>query len=96
MLERANTNRLLPKRGLCIGSGQRMRVKIVRKFANVLNGIDLTKVSVGDVVNLMPDQAALLIAEGWAVEAPDTPGTLVNLRSSRKRNARRGTNSSHV
>ena len=52
-----------------------MRVRLVRKFANALNGIDLSKVSVGDVINLLPHQAALLVAEGWAVDASDTRGS---------------------
>ena len=70
MLKRAHTNRLLPKRDLCSRSIQTMRVKLVRKFANILNGIDLTKISVGDVINVAPHQAAMLILEGWAEEAP--------------------------
>jgi hypothetical protein len=69
MLERANTNRPLPQRDLCSGSGQTMRVKLVRKFANVLNGIDLTKANIGDVLNLPPFHAAMLVAEGWAEDA---------------------------
>ena len=52
-----------------------MRVRLVRKFANALNGIDLSKVTVGDVINLLPHQAAMLVAEGWAVDAPETPGS---------------------
>jgi hypothetical protein len=69
MLEGAHTNRLLPQRDLCSGSDQTMRVKLVRKFANVLNGVDLTKANVGDVLNLPPFHAAMLIAEGWGEEA---------------------------
>jgi hypothetical protein len=48
-----------------------MRVKLVRKFANRLNGIDLTGFNVGHVIDVKPHEAALLVAEGWAViEAP--------------------------
>lgn len=43
-----------------------MRVKLVRKLADVLNGIDLTHVRIGDVVDLTPHHAALLVVEGWA------------------------------
>ena len=43
-----------------------MRVKLVRKFADVLNGIDLTEMRVGDVIDLKPRYAAILIVEGWA------------------------------
>jgi hypothetical protein len=49
-----------------------MRVKLIRKFANAINGIDLTNVRVGDVVDMKPHHAALLVAEGWAEElAPE-------------------------
>ena len=43
-----------------------MRIRLVRKFANAINGIDLASVSVGDVVELKVSQAVLLIREGWA------------------------------
>jgi hypothetical protein len=43
-----------------------MKVKLVRKFANAINGIDLSRVSVGDIVELGAYHAALLISEGWA------------------------------
>jgi hypothetical protein len=42
------------------------RVRLIKKLAPVLNGFDLTKVKVGDVI-LVPDAvAAMLIREGWA------------------------------
>lgn len=71
VLERAHTNRPLPKRDLCSDVMRPMRVKLVRKFANVLNGIDLTHVRVGAVIDVAPHHAAMLIAEGWA--EPATP-----------------------
>lgn len=49
-----------------------MRIRLVRKFANAINGIDLAMVSVGDVVELQTPQAVLLIREGWA-EPLDEP-----------------------
>ena len=49
-----------------------MRVRLTRKFANFLNGIDLTDVSVGDVVEMKAHEAALVVAEGWAVVVPAT------------------------
>jgi hypothetical protein len=48
-----------------------MRVKLVRKLANVINGIDLASVRVGDTVELNPRQAVLLIREGWAEPVDD-------------------------
>ena len=43
-----------------------MRIRLLRKFANTINGIDLASVSVGDIVELKQPQAVLLIREGWA------------------------------
>ena len=43
-----------------------MRIRLLRKFANTINGIDLANVSVGDIVELKLPQAVLLIREGWA------------------------------
>ena len=43
-----------------------MRVRLIRKFADVLNGIDLTQMRVGDVIDLKPHHAAMLVVEGWA------------------------------
>ncbi len=43
-----------------------MRIRLVRKFANAINGIDLASVSVGDIVELKLPQAVMLIREGWA------------------------------
>jgi len=58
-----------------------MRVKLVRKFANVLNGVDLSTIKVGDLVDLLPYQAQMLILEGWAKEAPHTRGRVMDLQS---------------
>ena len=57
-----------------------MRFKLVRKLANVINGIDLTSVNEGDVVVVTPQQAAILVAAGWVEQTPHAPGTLLNLQ----------------
>jgi hypothetical protein len=44
-----------------------MRVRLVRKLANCLDGIDISHVEVGDVIDLPDSDGILLIAEGWAV-----------------------------
>jgi hypothetical protein len=68
-----------------------MRVKLVRKFANALNGIDLTKVSVGDIVHVKPHEAAMLIAEGWAEEVASARARASTQRilAARQSNAQR-------
>ncbi len=50
-----------------------MRVQLIRKLAESVDGIDLSHCRVGDVIDLTLHDARLLIAEGWAVAttAPD-------------------------
>jgi hypothetical protein len=57
-----------------------MRIKLVRKFANAINGIDLASVSVGDIVELKNAQAILLIREGWAEPLDDESGNTSDRR----------------
>ena len=46
-----------------------MRVRIVRKLANWMDGIDLSNCGVGDLVDLAERHARIMIAERWAVFA---------------------------
>ena len=66
-----------------MASESTMRVKLIRKFANVLNGIDLTEMRVGDVVDLKPRHAAILVVEGWA-----EPVAVVRTQESEERQNR--------
>ena len=53
-----------------------MQVRLIRKFAECLNGVDLSHYHVDDVLDLPSREAELLIAEGWAlrtVGAADRP-----------------------
>ena len=52
-------------------SGDVVVVRLVRKLADVIDGIDLRKRQVGDVLYLSGGEARLLIAEGWAEHLPD-------------------------
>jgi len=45
-----------------------MKVRLTRKLADFIDGVDLRSHQVGDVVDLPPPNAHLLIAEGWAAE----------------------------
>ena len=68
MLESATTI-VAPQARTCVSSvGQLLllRVRLVRKFAERLNGVDLSKCRVGDCLELSPKDARLLVAEGWA------------------------------
>lgn len=44
-----------------------MRVQLIRKLAERIDGIDLGPYKLGDTLDLPPEEAALLVAEGWAV-----------------------------
>ena len=43
-----------------------VRVRLIRKFANRLDGLDVSNVRVGEAIEVAESVAALLIAEGWA------------------------------
>jgi hypothetical protein len=57
-----------------------MRLKLVKKLANTINGLDLTNVTEGAVLVVTPRQAAILVSAGWAEETTHVPGTLLNLQ----------------
>lgn len=48
-----------------------MKVRLTRKFAELINGIDLSKAKQGDTLDLSPHDATMLMAEGWAELAPE-------------------------
>lgn len=50
----------------------KMKVRLTRKLAEQLDGIDLTACAVGDILTLPERQALCLISEGWAI--PETSG----------------------
>jgi hypothetical protein len=42
-----------------------MRVRLTRKFAERIDGVDLSNVGVGDIIDLPERKARTLVAEGW-------------------------------
>jgi hypothetical protein len=44
-------------------------VRLTRKYANAIDGVDLRNAHVGDRLDLSPHDAEVLIAEGWAEHA---------------------------
>jgi hypothetical protein len=44
-----------------------MRVRLTKKYAEMIDGIDLSAHEPGDVFDLERSSARLLVAEGWAV-----------------------------
>jgi hypothetical protein len=49
-----------------------MRVRLIRKLAEALDGVDLSAYAVGDVLDVGRYTAELLIAEQWVEEVPET------------------------
>jgi hypothetical protein len=43
-----------------------MKVRLIRKLADQLDGVNVSQKRVGDVLELRPEEARALIAEGWA------------------------------
>ena len=53
-----------------------MRVRITRKLAEQIDGVDLTNHDVGDVIDLPDRKARMLVAEGWGEEERRVGGQL--------------------
>jgi len=49
-------------------TGFGMKVRLTRKLAQVLNGVDLSNHGVGDIIDLPGRKGRMLVAEGWAAE----------------------------
>ena len=58
------------------------RVRLIRKFAEKINGIDLSHAATGDELELSARDAEMLIAEGWAT--PITGRAFANDREPRR------------
>jgi hypothetical protein len=57
-------------------SEPRTLVRLTRKYADMIDGIDLRRAQVGDRLELPPQDAAVLLSEGWAEKvstAADNP-----------------------
>ena len=51
------------------------RVRLTKKLAAVMNGIDVSSLNVGDLLELPDSAAHMMIAEGWAEPAESVPLT---------------------
>ena len=45
-------------------------MRLTRKYADVIDGVNLTEAHVGDQLELPQHDAEVLIAEGWAERSP--------------------------
>lgn len=43
-----------------------VRIRLTRKLAAVLNGVDVSSLEIGDVIELPDSAARMMIAERWA------------------------------
>jgi hypothetical protein len=49
-----------------------LQVRLIRKLTNRLDGVDVSRSRVGDVLDLPDADATALMAEGWAERAIET------------------------
>lgn len=55
-----------------------MLIRLTKKLAAIMNGVDVSSVNVGDVLELPEAAARMMIEEQWAVPADDAePGYIV-------------------
>ena len=49
-----------------------MRIRLIRKLALSMNGVDVSRLKVGDIIELDDSRADMMIESGWAERAGDT------------------------
>ena len=62
-----------------------MQVRLTRKFAEILNGLDLRPFNVGEVIDLDDQPAVMLLMEGWALRVDNGPSTADDRRPRQPR-----------
>ena len=63
----SSTGAAHPEHWQSAGTDDLRTVRLVRKYADMIDGVDLEGATVGDRLELSPKDADVLIAEGWAV-----------------------------
>ena len=53
-----------------------MRVLLTKKLASVMDGVDVSHVRAGDILQLSDADAEVLISEGWAEQVAEDPGSV--------------------
>ena len=48
-----------------------IRVRLAKKLAAFMNGVDVSALNIGDIIELPDSAARMMIAEGWAAPATD-------------------------
>jgi hypothetical protein len=60
-------------------------VRLTRKYAETIDGVDLSHTKVGDYLRLSSREASLLLSEGWAVACAEPADASFGLISSARR-----------
>ena len=61
------------------------RIRLTRKLAATLNGLNVSKVRVGDVMEVSASDAVMMVAEGWAESIDDDQAGRGSTRGRRTR-----------
>jgi hypothetical protein len=70
-----------------------MKVVLIRKLADSMDGVDVAAYQVGDVLDLTPGEAQLLVAERWATPERRRQGGTPPVDERRKTNLHPGQDS---
>jgi len=62
--------------------GGRVRVVLKKKLASVMDGVDVSHVRAGDILQLPDADAEALISEGWAERVAEDPGSVIVSKGS--------------
>jgi hypothetical protein len=63
------------------------RIRLIRKPGECLDGVDVSSAQVGDIIEVTPAEAALLVAEQWAVLIDDRSAASENAQSPIRRDS---------
>jgi len=58
-----------------------VKIRLTKRFADAIDGISLARCRVGDVIDLAPDEALVLLASEWAVIAEPQTSKVVDAAS---------------
>jgi hypothetical protein len=66
-----------------------MKIRLERKFAELINDVNISNYRVGDVIELPAHDAKMLLMEGWATTldgepAPDFPANIFEFPAGAK------------
>jgi hypothetical protein len=66
-----------------------MWIRLTRRLADYIDGVDLSRRSVGDLLDLPDRDAEMLVAEGWALALEREPQKYIDSRAAANGSSRR-------